>query len=57
MLGHREITCFKGKIVIYGARLLLVSRQVEVHLWHEGPAGRLSGIRTHNLLTRMCLEM
>ena len=44
MLAHREITCLKGNAAIYGARLLSVSRQVEAHLWHEGPAGGLSGI-------------
>ena len=34
----------KGKAAICGARLLSVSRQIEAHLWHKGPAGGLSGI-------------
>ena len=34
-----------------------VFRQVGAHLWHEGSAGGLSGIRTHNLLTLACLEV
>ena len=40
-----------------GARLLSVFRQVGAHLWHEGPAGGLSGFRTYNLLTLACLEV
>ena len=49
--------CLKGEAAICGARLLSVFRQVRAHLWHEGPAGGLSGIRTHNLLTLACLEV
>ena len=41
----------RRQAAICGARLLSVPRQVGAHLWHEGPAGGLSGIRTHNLLT------
>ena len=41
---HQEIMCLKGKAAIYSARLLSVSRQIEAHPWHEGPAGALSGI-------------
>mgnify|MGYP001793048238 CR=1 FL=1 len=32
-------------------------RQVGAHLWHKGPAGGLSGIRTHSLLMLACLEV
>ena len=39
------------------ARLLSVFRQVGADLRHEGPAGGLSAIRTHNLLTLACLEV
>ena len=34
-----------------------MQRQVGAHLWHEGPAGGISRIRTHNLLTLACLEV
>ena len=46
-----------GKVAMYGARLLSVSRQVGAHLWHEGPAGALGGIQTHNFSTLACLEV
>ena len=49
--------CLKGEAAICDARLLSVFRQVRAHLWHEGPAGGLSGIRTHNLITLACLEV
>ena len=57
VLVHQEIMCLKGEAAICGARLLSVFRQVGAHPWHEGPAGGLSGIRTHNLLTLACLEV
>ena len=57
MLAHREMTCLKGKAAIYSARLLSVSRQVRAHLWHKGPAGGLSRIRTHKRSTVACLEV
>ena len=57
VLAHWEITCLKGEAAICGARLLLVSRQVRAHLWHEGPAGGLSWIQTHNPSILVCLEV
>ena len=47
----------QGEAAICGARLLSVSRQVGAHLWHECPAGGLSGILTHNLSTLSCHEV
>ena len=57
MLSHEETMSFEGKAAICGTMLLSVSRQVGAHLWHEGPAGGLSGIQTDNLLTLACLEV
>ena len=31
--------------------------QVGAYLWHKGPAGGLSGLRSHNLSTLACLEV
>ena len=47
----------EGEVAICSARLLSVSRQVGAHLWHEGPAGGLIGIESHNLSTLACLEV
>ena len=56
MVMHYEIKYLKGKAAICGTRFLSVSRQVGAHLWHKGPAGVLSRIRTHNLLALMCVS-
>ena len=57
VLAHWEITCLKGEAAIYSSRLLSLSSHVGAHLWHEGLAGGLSGIRTRNLSTLVCLEV
>ena len=49
--------CLKGEAAICGARLLSGFRQGGAHLWHEGPAGGLGGIRNYNLLTLARLEV
>ena len=37
-LRTEKLQCLKGEAAICGTRLLLVSRQVRAHLWHEVPA-------------------
>ena len=56
-LRTKKQSTLRARLPYMAARLLSVSRQVGAHLWHEGPAGGLRGIRTHNLLSLACLEV
>ena len=56
-LRTKKESTLRARLPYAAARLLSAGLEAGAHLWPVDPAGGLSGIRTHNLLTVVCLEV